>query len=67
MEALNPRCFGVWGVIGKRFEVEKPNGVSAKCVILINPRKQEGGVKKKGRKRRTFAAALKTKYLPTLF
>ena len=29
----NPRCFGVWGVIGKRVEVENPNGVSAKCAI----------------------------------
>jgi hypothetical protein len=30
----NPRYFGVWGVIGKRVEVENPNGVSAKCAIL---------------------------------
>ena len=30
----NPRCFGVWGVIGKRVEVENPNGVSAKCAIV---------------------------------
>jgi hypothetical protein len=29
----NPRCFGAWGVIGKRVEVENPNGVSAKCAI----------------------------------
>jgi hypothetical protein len=31
----NPRCSGVWGVIGKRVEVETPNGVSAKCAISI--------------------------------
>jgi hypothetical protein len=24
MKALNPRCFGVWGVIGKKAEAEKP-------------------------------------------
>jgi hypothetical protein len=35
----NPRCFGVWGVIGKRVEVENPNGVSAKCAIGTISRK----------------------------
>jgi hypothetical protein len=29
----NPRCFGVWGVIGRKAEVQNPNGVSAKCAI----------------------------------
>jgi hypothetical protein len=35
MKALNPRCFGVWGVIGKKVEAKNPNGVSAKCAISI--------------------------------
>jgi hypothetical protein len=35
----NPRCFGVWGVIGKRAEVEKPNRVAAKCAILKIPQR----------------------------
>jgi hypothetical protein len=30
---LNPRCFGIWGAIGKKVEAEKPNRVSAKCAI----------------------------------
>jgi hypothetical protein len=29
MKPLNPRCFGVRGVIGKKSEVQKPNRVSA--------------------------------------
>jgi hypothetical protein len=33
METPNPRCFGVWGVIGKKFEAKKSNRVSAKCAI----------------------------------
>jgi hypothetical protein len=33
MKALNPRCFGVWGVVGKKAEVKNPNRVSAKCAI----------------------------------
>jgi hypothetical protein len=34
MKTLNPRCFGVWGVIGKKVEAKNPNGVSAKCAIV---------------------------------
>jgi hypothetical protein len=30
----NPRCFGVWVVIGKKVEAKNPNGVSAKCAKL---------------------------------
>ena len=33
MKTPNPRCFGVWGVIGKKVEAKNPNGVSAKCAI----------------------------------
>jgi hypothetical protein len=29
-KALNPRCFGVWGVVGKKVEAKKSNRVSAK-------------------------------------
>jgi hypothetical protein len=35
MKTPNPRCFGVWGVIGRKAEVQNPNGVSAKCAIQI--------------------------------
>ena len=33
MKTPNPRCFGVWVVIGKKVEAKNPNGVSAKCAI----------------------------------
>jgi hypothetical protein len=33
MKTPNPRCFGVWGGIGRKAEVQNPNGVSAKCAI----------------------------------
>jgi hypothetical protein len=33
MKIPNPRCFGVWGVLGKKAEVQKPNRISAKCAI----------------------------------
>jgi hypothetical protein len=37
MKTPNPRCVGVWGVIGKKIEAKKPNRVSAKCAINIRP------------------------------
>jgi hypothetical protein len=33
MKTPNPSCFGVWGGIGRKAEVQNPNGVSAKCAI----------------------------------
>jgi hypothetical protein len=36
MKTPNPRCFGVLGGIGRKAEVQNPNGVSAKCAIPIN-------------------------------
>jgi hypothetical protein len=36
MKPPNPRCFGVWGGIGRKAEVQNPNGVSAECAILPN-------------------------------
>jgi hypothetical protein len=60
MKALNPRCFGVWGAIGKRVKVEKPNRVSAKCVISKSfMAAAKGGPEKKGRK--YICSALKQK------
>jgi hypothetical protein len=39
MKTPNPRCFGVWVVIGKKVEAKNPNGVSAKrgrvCVFVL--------------------------------
>jgi hypothetical protein len=34
MKTPNPRCFGVWGGLGRKAEVQNPNGVSAKCAIV---------------------------------
>jgi hypothetical protein len=66
LKSLNPRCFGVWGVIGKRIEVEKPNRVSAKCAVLGHNRARKfsrGGQRKKTGEQRTSVPARKKKYV----
>jgi hypothetical protein len=35
MKTPNPRCFGVWVVIGKKVEAKNPNEVSAKCAMVL--------------------------------